>query len=375
MIVKKENGLASITDGKRVLVVDRSGRLLIYSNGRDTYRRSLFNEFIKVGYKDGIRVAKVLSEEEAKGVAAEAYSFLFSARDELNGYLDNLDGLGWDFLVKDSARLFKIYRGPVPIVPPDQYFPIYVQLTVGCAWNRCTFCHLYRDKSYRVLNEEELVKMIDELKEYFGPSLPSRRSVFLGDANALLLEYGILSNYLKIIKRSFDLPIYSFIDAFLTPNKLKEEEIKGLKSLGVERVYFGVESGSEEVLKLLNKPLDPEEAVEFINSFKRAGIHVGVIFLAGAGGKRYWEQHIIKSAELASRLRLDRKDIIYVSPLHEYKDLPYWEIAKEVGLLSYRDKINQFNEMKKAIEEAYLRRNSKELEAPVVLYDIIEAVY
>ncbi len=56
-MLKIEKGIASISDGKRVLVVDRSGRLLIYSNGKETFRRSLFNQFLKVGYKNGERIA------------------------------------------------------------------------------------------------------------------------------------------------------------------------------------------------------------------------------------------------------------------------------------------------------------------------------
>ena len=374
-MIKIEKGIASVTDGERVLVVDRSGRLLIYSNGKETFRRSLLNKFLKVGYRDGERTVALLNERYAKLVTLEAYDFLREFKADLSFFIPNIDQLGWDFLLKDSEKLFKIYKSPVPIVPPDQYFPVYIQITVGCAWNRCTFCHLYRDQRYSIIEEKELIGMIKDLIDYFGPSLPSRRSVFIGDANALLIDYELLVRYLKIISNVFNLPIYSFVDAFLTPEKLRNRDLETIKNLGVERVYFGVESGSENVLKLLNKPMKIDEAVEFINSFKKSGINVGLIFLAGAGGKEYWEEHVEKSSEFVSRIELDRKDIIYVSPLHEYPDLPYWDIAKKLGKLSAKEKLKQFYEIKQKISEDYLELKRKELQAPVVLYDITESVY
>ena len=374
-MLKIEKGIASISDGKRVLVVDRSGRLLIYSNGKETFRRSLFNQFLKVGYKNGERIAILLSEKEAKLVTHEAYEFLSEFKQDLGPFVPKAENLGWEFLQEDSMKLLKIYKSPVPIVPPDQYFPVYVQITVGCAWNRCTFCRLYKDKRYHVIEEKELIDMIKGLIDYFGPSLASRRSVFLGDANALLMDFEKLAKYLKIINGVFRLPVYSFVDAFLTPEKLTKQNLETLRKLGVERVYLGIESGSRTVLDLLNKPMQVEDAVEFINTFKKSGINVGLIFLAGAGGKEYWEEHVRKSSEFISRIMLDRKDIIYVSPLHEYRDLPYWEISKKLGKLSTGEKLEQFHLMKHNIYEEYYKVNKKELQTPVVLYDITESVY
>ncbi|MGC8569055.1 MAG: radical SAM protein [Nitrososphaeria archaeon] len=375
MIVRVEDGTISITDGVRVLVVDRLGRILIYSNGRKTYRRSLLNVFVEVGYRESIRIARRLSEDEARIVVDEAYSFLRRAERELRPYMDNIESLGWEFLVSDSAKLMSIYSGPVPIVPPDQYFPIYVQVTVGCAWNRCTFCHLYRDMAYRVLEPEELYAQIKGLVEYFGPTIRSRRSVFLGDANALLVEQDRIRSYMRIIRESFNLPMYSFIDGFLTPRRLRVEDLRELRNLGLTKVYFGIESGNEDVLRILNKPMSTEEALSFISAVKRAGINVGLIFLAGAGGRRYWEQHVRDSARFVSRLELERLDTVFISPLHEYPDLPYYSMLTELGKLSEEDKWKQFQEMKRAIEETYLRNRGIQLQAPVVLYDIVESVY
>ncbi len=375
MIIKVEDGIISLTDGLRVLVVDRLGRILIYSNGRHTYRRSLLNVFVEVGYRGSRRIARRLSEDEARVVADEAYSFLMKADRELRPYIDNIESLGWDYLVSDSAKLMSVYRGPVPIVPPDQYFPIYVQVTVGCAWNRCTFCHLYRDRTYSVLEPKELYAQIRGLVEYFGPAISSRRSVFLGDANALFVEQNRIRSYMRIIRESFNLPMYSFIDGFLTPRRLAAEDLGELRDLGLTKVYFGIESGNEDVLRILNKPMKTDEALSFISDVKRAGINVGLIFLAGAGGRRYWDQHVRDSARFVSRLELDRHDTVFISPLHEYPDLPYYSMLPQLGKLSEEDKWRQFQEMKMAIEKTYLMERGIQLQAPVVLYDIVESVY
>jgi hypothetical protein len=52
-----------------------------------------------------------------------------------------------------------------------------------------------------------------------------------------------------------------------------------------------------------------------VQTIKQAGIAVGVIILAGAGGDRFAAQHVAQSVARIRAMGLDADDIVYVSPL------------------------------------------------------------
>ena len=60
------------------------------------------------------------------------------------------------------------YEGTV-YRPPSEARSLIVQVTVGCAHNRCTFCNMYRVKKFRVRTKEEIMKDLDECRDYYGP--------------------------------------------------------------------------------------------------------------------------------------------------------------------------------------------------------------
>jgi radical SAM superfamily enzyme YgiQ (UPF0313 family) len=148
-----------------------------------------------------------------------------------------------------------------------------------------------------------------------------------------------------------------------------------MKELGLERIYLGLESGSKTVLRLLNKPMDLDEASKLIMNVKSSRINVGLIILAGAGGKKYYVDHVKGTSEFISKLDLDRNDIIYISPLYIYQELPYASATKELGELGRTDEEEQYLLIKSKIKEKYREYHGSELESPVSLYDLAESVY
>jgi hypothetical protein len=221
-------------------------------------------------------------------------------------------------LGEDSVRFFAA-SGPVGILPPDQYLSLVVRVTEGCSWNACTFCSLYRDVPFRAKRPDELRAHLAALGAYFGPSIALRRSVFLGDANALCLAHDRLRPLLEAVAARFPgTPLYSFLDAW-TGRRKSPPEWREYEALGLRRVYVGLETGDPGLLAWLEKPGEARDAVDLVGALHEAGIAAGVVVLLGAGGERVAGTHAARTAEVLTQMRLAPDDLVYFS---EYVDDP-----------------------------------------------------
>ena len=221
--------------------------------------------------------------------------------------------------LRDDAARFLAASGPVGILPPDQYLALVVRVTEGCSWNACTFCSLYRDVPFRGKRPDELDAHIAALRAYLGPSIALRRSVFLGDANALCLAHDRLLPLVERVAAGFPgVPLYSFLDAW-TGQRKSPSEWRDYAGLGLRRVYVGLESGDPGLLAWLEKPGSPQDAVDLVGALHEAGIAAGVIVLLGAGGERFAAAHAARTAETLTAMHLRPDDLVYFS---EYVDEP-----------------------------------------------------
>jgi len=87
--------------------------------------------------------------------------------------------------------------------PPSEADSLILQVTVGCSYNRCTFCGAYQGKSFRVKSFEEVKEDIDEV----SPQGQWIRRVFLADGDALIIsqkELLRILDYLKVKLRGLE---------------------------------------------------------------------------------------------------------------------------------------------------------------------------
>jgi hypothetical protein len=160
----------------------------------------------------------------------------------------------------DAAR-FLAASGPVGILPPDQYLALVVRVTEGCSWNACTFCGLYRDVPFRWKRPDELRAHLAALREYFGPSIALRRSIFLGDANALCLpHHRLLPSSMRSPRPPRDAPL-SFVDAW-TGQRKSAAEWRDYAVFGLRWVYVGLETGDPGFMAWFEKFGSPQDAVD-----------------------------------------------------------------------------------------------------------------
>ncbi len=89
------------------------------------------------------------------------------------------------FYKKDVERYHQVYK-PVGILPPDQYNSVVLQVTEGCSFNTCTFCDFYKDRPFRIKPPEAFMEHTLRVNQFIGKGMNLRRTIFLGDANALV---------------------------------------------------------------------------------------------------------------------------------------------------------------------------------------------
>lgn len=186
--------------------------------------------------------------------------------------------------------------------PPSEANSLILQITLGCSHNKCTFCYMYKDKNFKIKNIEDIKKHIIEAKNYN----PNPRKIFLADGNVLCLSTEKLLDILHLIKMYF--PNVERISSYSGPLDLlrkSSEDLKLIKDSGLDMLYIGVESGSNEVLKFVNKGVTQREMIEAGKKAKNAGFILSCMIISGLGGKEFLKIHALESSKVISAINPD----------------------------------------------------------------------
>jgi radical SAM superfamily enzyme YgiQ (UPF0313 family) len=188
----------------------------------------------------------------------------------------------------------KLYR------PPSEAHSYILQATIGCSWNRCTYCDMYRDKTFRIRDLAESCKDIASAGAAFGGHV---EKVFVADGDALVMP---LEHWLPILDachRAF--PNLRQVSCYAMATNLLEKteaELRTLRERGLALLYIGPESGDDLVLKRIAKGSSFEDHVEAARRSRAAGMKTSAIFLLGAGGIERSDEHARASARLATAM-------------------------------------------------------------------------
>lgn len=404
----KSSSFSLSLDGKEVYSFDLNGRLLTFWDEDKTYIRTLDNRIIKkwrqsqkegawkkvlelektekrkVIERVGDRLKEVLRHFE-KGQIADwgEEEGEKTTLNQIKSWLRTI--VSWDYArLENERKRFRAVYSPVTILPPDQYLALVLQATEGCKWNHCTFCQFYRKASFRIKSEAEFTRHIQAAKDFFGEAILLRRSIFLGDANAIAIPQATLLKHLDRINETFVFDpdrasgtrshvfsgICSFLDVF-TGEKKSEKNFGELRERNLRRVYVGVETGCDELLRFLNKPATARRTLDVCLAAKGAGLSLGVIVMIGIGGSRFLHRHIEQTTDLLNSMGLGPADILFFSPFVESDSMEYSVRAAEAGIgsLTEQEREFQLNAIRSAL-------SFEELQKPKIsLYDIREFVY
>lgn len=191
------------------------------------------------------------------------------------------------------------YEGPI-YRPPSEADSYILQATVGCSWNACTYCAMYREKSFRVRNLVDTLADVEAASRVYGDSV---RKVFVADGDALAMDPATWEAILVALDRAF--PKLRRVSAYATAMNLLDknhDDLVRLRELGLTLLYIGPESGDDATLKRIAKGAGYAEHVEAARKAKDAGIELSAIFLLGAGGVERSAEHASASARLASEM-------------------------------------------------------------------------
>ncbi len=186
--------------------------------------------------------------------------------------------------------------------PPSEAESLILQVTVGCSYNRCTFCSAYQGKSFRIISYEEIKEDIDEVSSY-DPRVPR---VFMADGDALAIQQKELLrilDYLRLKLKGLErVGIYANAKDVL---KKDVENLKALKESGLGIIYLGLESGDRETLRRI---LNDATIFQFIRAgsmLKESGILLSVTVLLGIGGVERSQVHAEETGKVLSEMDPD----------------------------------------------------------------------
>lgn len=196
--------------------------------------------------------------------------------------------------------------------PPAEWKSLILQVTIGCSWNKCTFCEMYQDKSFHTKPIKDIMHELDKVVSAGGASYV--RDVFLADGDAMTLPTNQLIFILDAIHERF--PNVRRISSYCLPRNIRGKSIESLmklKAKGLSLVYVGCESGDDTVLAAVEKGETYDSSLEALHKLEQAGIKRSVMILLGLGGKELSETHAMNSALLCTSAKPEYLSVLTTS--------------------------------------------------------------
>ncbi len=226
-----------------------------------------------------------------------------------------------------------------PIRPPSEAGSFLLRVTRNCPWNKCAFCGTYKGAKFSRRSVEEIKGDIDaaklmadellELSHRLGDGGQMTRrllahafedhskpdtyrsvaswlarggeTVFLQDANSLMLSTDKLVEVITYLKRKF--PHVQRITSYARANTLVSktpEDYRRLREAGLSRLHVGMESGSDRVLQLIDKGVRSEHLIEGGRRVVEAGFSLCFYIIPGMGGMELSRDNGLESARVVN---------------------------------------------------------------------------
>lgn len=186
--------------------------------------------------------------------------------------------------------------------PPSEANSMIFQVTLGCSFNKCSFCNMYRTKEYSERPWDEVKAEIDMAAKFY----PNTRRVFLADGDAINLSKDKMIRILKYLYSMFlELERVSCYAMPMNLLKKSNSELKEMHDAGLEMLYVGIETGNDIVLRKVTKGATYRTIVQACQKAKLNGYVISCMVILGLGGKTYTREHIADTARILSETAPD----------------------------------------------------------------------
>jgi len=230
-----------------------------------------------------------------------------------------------------------------PIRPPSEAQSLMLRITRNCPWNNCTFCGLYKGQKFSIRPVSHIIKDIDVIRYYVDEiqkimaqsdgaahrqymNLVSgqpesdqmalhaaliwvqggMQSIFLQDANTLIIKPDDLVEILNYVQKSF--PNVERITSYArshTIARISDDDMARIAVAGLNRIHIGMESACDEVLDFVKKGVDKKTHIIAGQKVKRAGIELSEYFMPGLGGVTLSRENALETADALNQINPD----------------------------------------------------------------------
>ena len=226
--------------------------------------------------------------------------------------------------------------------PPSEAKSLIFQVTLGCSFNECSFCDMYRSKEYSERSWDEVKGEIDMMSKM----LPDTTKIFLADGDALNLDTEYMIKIVKYIYEKF--PNLERVSCYAMPmNLLKKtpEELDSMKKAGLDMLYLGIETGSDILLKKVTKGATAKTIIKSCKKAKDAGFTLSCMVILGIGGSKYSSENARETAKVISAVKPDYVGALTLYLENGIKDEFLTKFDEEFIRISDSEAIDELEEL------------------------------
>ena len=241
----------------------------------------------------------------------------------------------------------------------DKFYPIYmytpmpemhnvmVPVTSGCSYQKCLYCDLNFRQKFHIFKLAEIEDYLRKEKIKYDKMRRSPKKFTLLEGNPLCVKASFLEDVFTMIHKYFEVEYISMFARATDVLRKTDEELLRLKTMGMDRLCLGLESGSDEVLSFHKKGHSVNDSIRACKKLERLGISYSVYIMLGLGGKEMTIAHREGTAKLLNEIK--PFEIVFVTTVI-FKRAPLKDLvrAKEFTRLAIKDVL---------AEEIYILQN------------------